>query len=247
MTLTGKVAIVTGASRGIGKAICTEMARAGADIVAASRTERESDPRLPGDIHQTAAAVEAHGRRALPFKVDVADEESVAAMVRATLDAFGRIDILVNNAALVVPGDLRTIKVRHWDLIWRVNVRGPFLCAKACVEPMVEVGGGHIINVSSLGATRDSGGPYGPTKAALERWTRGLAQELRAVHVAASVLLPDGAIDTPGLRFLPTVPRDMRPAEDMGRAAVWIAEQDADTVSGRTFTDLEILRGTADG
>jgi citronellol/citronellal dehydrogenase len=241
MSLEGKVAIVTGASRGIGWGIAVEMARAGADIVVASRTERESDPRLPGDIHKTAADVEALGRRALPIKTDVADEESVAAMVRATIDRFGRIDILVNNAALVVPGNLRTIKVRHFDLIWRVNMRGPFLCAKACAEEMVKVGGGHIINISSGGATSEGPGAYGPTKAALERWTVALAKELRDDNIGAIVLLPKGAIDTPGLRFLPTVPTEMRPPEDMGRAAVWIAEQAPLALTGQKFTDLEIL------
>lgn len=241
MPLTGKVAVVTGASRGIGLAICTEMAKAGANIVVASRTERENDPRLPGDIHQTAEAVEALGRRALPVKTDVADEESVAAMVQAALETFGRIDILVNNAALYVPGTIRTMKVRHWDLIWRVNVRGPWLCARACVEPMIAAGGGHIMNISSGGATSRSASPYGPTKAALERWTVGLAIELEQYHIGASILLPEGGIDTPGIRFLPNPSASMRPAEDMGRAAVWIAEQDPATVNGRKFTDLEIL------
>jgi citronellol/citronellal dehydrogenase len=103
MTLAGKVAIVTGSSRGIGKDIALAFATEGADIVVAARSESQPDPRLPGTIHETAQEVEALGRRALAVKTDVTDEEQIAAMVQRTLDTFGRIDILLNNAAILVP------------------------------------------------------------------------------------------------------------------------------------------------
>src|SRR5919106_4524295 len=103
MTLAGRVAIVTGSSRGIGKDIALALAAAGADIVVAARSETPPDPRLPGTIYDTATEVEALGRRALAIKTDVTDEEQIAAMVQRTLDTFGRLDILVNNAAVLVP------------------------------------------------------------------------------------------------------------------------------------------------
>src|SRR5262245_18321926 len=108
---------------------------------------------------------------------------------------------------------------------------------------MARAGGGHIINISSQGATLETPCHYGPTKAALERWTLAIAHELRPDNIGASVLYPDGPIDTPGIRFLPTPSRPvMRPPEDMGRAAVWIAEQEPLAVTGKRFVDIEVLQ-----
>ena len=131
MKLAGKVAIVTGSSRGIGKDIALAFAGEGADIVVAARSESEPDPRLPGTIYETSQAVEALGRRALAVKTDVTDEAQVATMVQRTLDTFGRADILVNNAAVLVPRGILDLPTRHSDLHYRVNLKGPILCIRA--------------------------------------------------------------------------------------------------------------------
>ena len=152
MKLAGKVAIVTGSSRGIGKDIALAFAAEGADIVVAARSETQSDPRLPGTIHETAQEVEALGRRALAVKTDVTDEEQIGAMIQRTLDTFGRIDILVNNAAVLVPRGILDLPTRHLDLHYRVNIKGPILCIRAVLPSMLKQGQGWIINISSNAA-----------------------------------------------------------------------------------------------
>ena len=132
MELEGRVAIVTGSSRGVGKNIAVELARAGADLVVAARTEQVKDPRLPGTISDTAEEIRAMDRRALPVRTDVADEESIEALVRSALEEFGRIDVLVNNAGIMAPGPLVDVSLKRWDLVMRVNVRGPVACSLAC-------------------------------------------------------------------------------------------------------------------
>ena len=175
MTLAGKVAIVTGSSRGIGKDIALAFAAAGADIVVAARSDSQPDPRLPGTIHETAQEVEAFGRRALAIKTDVTDEEQIAAMVQSTLDTFGRIDILVNNAAVLVPRGILELPTRHLDLHYRVNIKGPILCIRAVLPTMLQQGQGWIINISSNAAISQGLVPtpmsdrYGPSCTQLPR------------------------------------------------------------------------------
>lgn len=149
MKLAGKVAIVTGSSRGIGKAIALELAREGADIVVAARTEVARGP-LPGTIHQTAEEIRALGRHALAIKVDLTQEKDVETLINEALSQFGRIDCLVNNAGINVTGKLLDIPLRHYDLLWSINIRGIILCAKAVLPHMIARKEGNIINVSSM-------------------------------------------------------------------------------------------------
>jgi NAD(P)-dependent dehydrogenase (short-subunit alcohol dehydrogenase family) len=126
------VAVVTGASRGIGRAIAVALAQAGADVVCTARsTEAQPHKVLPGTIEDTARKVQALGRRALAIPVDVSKEDEVEAMTRRVLDEFGRLDILVNNAAIAAPGSFLEVPVRRWDLVMNVNLRGAYLCARA--------------------------------------------------------------------------------------------------------------------
>jgi citronellol/citronellal dehydrogenase len=257
MKLEGRVAIVTGSSRGIGKDIALAYATAGADIIVAARSETQPDPRLPGTIYDTAKEVEALGRRALAIKTDVTDEEQVAAMVQRTLDAFGRIDILVNNAAVLVPRGILDLPTRHFDLHYRVNLKGPILCLRAVLPTMLKQQQGWIINISSNAAIFPGPGPYhevrptravmyAATKAALERLTQALAVEYQAQGISANVLSPMGRVRTPGNVFGMTppggTPEPFEKAEAMGKAAVYIASQPPQTFTGNILFDEEMVR-----
>src|SRR5512134_836942 len=127
MKLAEKVAIVGGASRGIGKDIALAFATEGAKVVVVARSEVEPDPRLPGTIHQTVQDIEAAGGQAIAVKADVSDEEQISAMVTRTLEAYGRVDILINNAAVLVPRNILDLPTRHIDLHNKVNIKGPLL------------------------------------------------------------------------------------------------------------------------
>ncbi|MDP6783352.1 MAG: SDR family NAD(P)-dependent oxidoreductase, partial [Dehalococcoidia bacterium] len=126
MRLRDRVAIVTGSSRGIGKAIALAMAREGADVVVAARTESAGQSRMPGTIHETAEMIRALGRWAVPIKVDISSEDDTQEMVRRALADLGRVDILVNNAGVFPVGPFADLPIRHWDLAIRVNLRGTF-------------------------------------------------------------------------------------------------------------------------
>jgi citronellol/citronellal dehydrogenase len=137
MKLAGKVAIVGGASRGIGKDIALAFAAEGAKVVVVARSEVEPDPRLPGTIHQTVDEIKTAGGEAIAVKADISDEAQVETMAKSALDAYGRIDILVNNAAVLVPRGILDLPTRHIDLHNRVNIKGPILCVRAVLPAML--------------------------------------------------------------------------------------------------------------
>jgi len=257
MKLSGKVAIVTGSSRGIGKAIALTYAREGADIVVAARTE-VAKGELPGTIAETAEAVRALGRRALAVRCNVGDEDDVDQMVRQTMDEFGRVDILVNNAAVGYYVPLMETPSKHWDLVMRVNVKGPYLCIRAVVPIMAAQGGGSIVNISSPaaenvyskvqregGVRRPSGLLYGASKAALERVTRGLAVEVVDRNIAVNALKPTAPTASEGLKFWN---RDadpdlwLSPDVYMTKAALFLAMQDGRGVTGEVFDDQSLCQ-----
>jgi citronellol/citronellal dehydrogenase len=245
----GKVAIVTGASRGIGKAIALGLAREGAKVVVAARSETAPDERLPGTIHETVAEIEKLGGEALAVRCDVTDEASVAAMVETTLAKFGRIDVLINNAAIDFPFPAREMPLKRWDIVMKVNVTGPFLCAKAVLPAMSAQGGGSIVNITSnAGAERGSGtvgysAVYGVSKAALDRFTWALAAEEGKHNIAVNAVKPWGVVSTEGMRMW--VPEEDRvgwklPAS-MVACALFLARQDASGVTGCVAFDDEFI------
>jgi len=188
--LTGKVAIITGASRGIGLAIADSFAEAGAKVVLSSRKQDALD--------LAAETIRAKGAGVLPFAAHTGDSESIRALVTACLDQFGGVDILVNNAATNPHfGPILTSEESHWDKILDVNLKGYFRMAKACIESMRERGGGKIINVASVaGIQHQQGmGIYGISKAGVLMLTRTLAVELAADNIQVNAIAP-GFIQT---------------------------------------------------
>ncbi len=257
MTLKGKVCIITGASRGIGRDVAVALGAEGASVVVAARSETVSDKRLPGTIHTVAREVEERGGQALAVKCDVAKDEELEYLVKTTMDRFGRIDMLMNNAAILVPGNMLSVQTRHIDLIWRVDGRAPLILMKMALPHMIEGGGGHIINISSRAAVFPGPGPYnvppgspvggsfyGMIKAGLERMSQGLARELTPNKIAVNVLSPQGGIATPGNRFARNDPENpdlnFEEAVEMGKATVWVIQQDPAQFTGNILYDKEI-------
>jgi len=229
--MTGKVAVVTGASRGIGRAIAVALAQAGADVVCTARsTEAQPHKVLPGTIEETARQVQALGRRAVAIPVDVSKEEDVEAMARRVLAEFGRLDILVNNAAVAAPGSFLEVPIRRWDLVLNVNLRGAYLCARAFLPSMIDRRGGSIINVSSYAAhTEGSWGlAYSVSKAAMERLTTGLAAELSPSGVAVNALQIERYVTSEGFVYLSPGAdySTWDKPETVGDALLWLASRE---------------------
>ena len=247
MRFQGKVAIVTGASRGIGKAVALALAQEGAQVVVAARTEEAG--RIPGTIHQTAREVEALGGKVLAVRTDVSDEASVDEMVRQTLEAFGRIDILVNNAAVAFYSTVAEMPVRRWDLVTRVNLRGPFLCSRAVLAQMMEQRSGSIVNLSSVAADPQGltyvGIAYCATKAAVERFTTALAEEVRQYNIAVNAVKPRGIVLSEGMQFWnPHADWSQwdKPDDFIVKSILFLAAQDAASLTGQVFVDEELCR-----
>ena len=257
-SLSGKVAVVTGSSRGIGKAMALGLARAGASVVVAARSEEERD-QAPGTIYATAAEIEALGGKALPVRCNVREEESIQAMVGETLDAFGAIDVLVNNAGIGTYRPFLETTLREWDLVMDINLRATYIGCRTVAPIMVEQGGGSIINISSHAAgnifsstlSADAGQDiammgqsYGVSKAAVERLTWGLSAELGQYNIAVNVLRPLRPVLTEGFQA-------QRPDADystwaspgdMVKATVFLAGQDASGLTGANLTAEELVR-----
>jgi len=247
MKLKGKVAIVTGASRGLGHDFALDFAKEGADIVVAARTESEG--KLPGTIYKTADEIRALGTLALPIRCDVTSEDSVNEMVQKTIKEFGRIDILVNNAAVAWWPPITETPLKRFELVLRVNIIGPFLCVKAVLPTMINQKCGCIINISSYAANKRvrgfSGISYGVSKAALERFTWGLAAELGQYNIAVNAIKPFKAIGTEGMlaQTRADVDKpDWKTPELMVKACTFLAAQDAAGVTGVVASDDEFCQ-----
>lgn len=188
-SLSGKVALVSGASRGIGRAIACSLAREGADLVLCA-TSREG-------VERTGREVIALGRRALAVACDVGKAEQVEALVRAALEAFGRVDVLVNNAGIAPRAELGRMADADFDRVLQVNLAGPFYLARRLVPRMVERGGGRIINVSSISGTLGTPrlSAYCASKWGLNGLTQALAAELKQARIMVCAVLP-GSVDT---------------------------------------------------
>ncbi|MFQ5839713.1 MAG: 3-oxoacyl-[acyl-carrier-protein] reductase [Candidatus Methylomirabilales bacterium] len=189
MSLEGRVAIVTGGSRGIGAAVAASLARAGAKVVIVARDLPRADA--------TAAALRADGATVVAMKADVAVGAEVEALVDETLGTFGRIDVLVNNAGMTRDGLLIRMKDEDWDRVIEVNLRGAFLCTRAVLRPMIKQRSGRIVNVTSLVGVRGNAGQanYAAAKAGLIGLTKATALEVASRGITINAVAP-GFVET---------------------------------------------------
>ena len=195
--LDGRVAIVTGSSRGIGRAMALRLARDGAAVVITGKSE-ESTEKLPGSIHTVVTEIEDGGGRALAVRVDVRHEHEVEAMVEKTVERFGRVDILVNNAGALWWQPLLQTPPKRYDLMWEINVRASYLCAYYALPHMVDQHWGHIINCSPPISTEATPGyvAYMTTKMGMTRIAIGIAAEHAGDGIAANSLWPVTMIES---------------------------------------------------
>jgi 3-oxoacyl-[acyl-carrier protein] reductase len=185
MALEGKVAVITGASRGIGRAIAEVLAQRGADVVCGDRLEEQA--------RATAAAIAAAtGRRASGCLVDVADSKSAQEFIDCALSSFGRVDILVNNAGITRDNLIMRISEEDWDAVIDVNLKGAFNCCKAVIRPMMKQRYGRIINISSVAGLAGNAGQtnYAASKAGLIGFSKSLAKEVASRNITVNVVAP---------------------------------------------------------
>jgi citronellol/citronellal dehydrogenase len=245
--LKGKTLFITGASRGIGKAIALRAAADGANVAVVAKTA-EPHPKLPGTIFTAAEEIEAAGGRALPLQVDIRDEEQVHAAVAKTAETFGGIDILVNNAsAISLTGTLET-PVKRFDLMWGVNARGTFVCSQACILHLRKAANPHILTLSpplnldprwfQLHTA------YTISKYGMSLCVLGMAAELRRDGIAVDALWPRTVILTAALAMLGgiTPPEKCRKPEIMADAAHVILTRDSRATTGNFHIDEDVLR-----
>ena len=231
--LSGRVALVTGASSGLGRATALGIAQAGADLILVARSET--------DLQQVAAEIEATGRRALVCPVDLSDSAALTDAVSRGVDAFGRLDILVNNAATDVPGPVTELTSDDWDRVMNVNLRAPFLLAKAAFPHMHRLGGGIIINVSSVAGKRGwaNASAYCASKFGLTGLTQALAAEGKPHGIRACVVYPGGMATDWGAfdldarigqeRKVPS-PTDALPPQRVADLLIWMCTAPAEVV-----------------
>ncbi len=240
MDLQGKVAVVTGASRGIGRAIALDLSRRGASVVV-------NYNQSAAEARQVAETVESEGGQALAVQADVGDFDQAADLIKATVDTFGRIDILVNNAGTTRDQLLMLMKEEDWDLVLRTNLKSVFNCCKAVARKMVRQRSGRIVNVSSVSGIAGQGGQtnYCASKAGMIGFTKSLAKELGPRNITVNVVAP-GFVDTDLTADLPEDLKqrgiDLTPlgrtgqAEEIAYAVAFLASDLASFITGEVLT-----------
>ena len=256
--LEGKVAVVTGASRGIGAAIAARFAAEGARVICAARTLREGDHPLAGSLEKTVADIQAAGGVAHPVAVNLANPAECQRLIRETPDIYGPVDLLVNNAALTYFIPVKDFPLNRWLRSWEVNFHAPFILSQTALEQMIPRQTGGIINISSGAAVGPGRGPYpagggvsggvcyGAEKAALERFTQGLASEVYQYGIAVSCVAPSLVVPTPGTVYHNLVsgmddPQG-EPPHLMADAALLLATEPLDQVTGRVTYSQPLLQ-----
>ena len=257
--LDGKVAIVTGASRGIGAEISRLFAKEGARVVCVARTLKEGDHILEGSLEMTCAQIRESGGEATAIAANISLPEDCERLVEETKAAYGPADVLVNNAALTYFIPIKDYPLNRWLRTWSVNVHAPFLLSQLVLPDMIEAKGGSIVNISSSSAIGPGRAPYdenarkdiaetcyGAQKAALERFTQGLALEVYEYGVSVTCLSPSVVVPTPGTLYHKLVssmddPKGEHP-ELMAKATLLLATEPQEKITGRVTYTQEILK-----
>lgn len=239
---TPRTALVTGASRGIGKAIALGLAARGFDM-AVNDIARQEDA-----LRQVAGEIEASGRKALSLIADVSDKQAVDGLVESVVAEFGRIDAVVNNAGILIAGEVEALKEEHWDQVMDVNAKGTFLVVQAVLPIMKRQRGGRIVNIASIGGKHGAPGQahYSASKAAMMGFTRVLAQEVGPMGITANCVCPGiiltdmGRVnlDDPEIRQAwqdKTAMRRIGDPEDVVGPVAFFASEDSAFVTGQTL------------
>ncbi len=240
-----KTIFITGATRGIGKAIALKFAEEGANIVIAAKTVKPH-PKLPGTIFDAAEEIESAGGKALPIRTDIRDENQINDAVQQTIDKFGSIDALVNNAsAISLTGTLET-PMKKFDLMFGINVRGTYAVSQACLPYLLKSNNPHILNIASPINLNPKWfqeyTAYTIAKYGMSMCVIGMSEEFKNDGLAVNALWPKTIIDTAALRLVPGVDSEAsRDASIMADAAYSILSKDSKTCSGNFFLDEEVL------
>jgi NAD(P)-dependent dehydrogenase (short-subunit alcohol dehydrogenase family) len=257
--LDGKVAIVTGASRGIGEYIAKLFAKEGGKVVCAARTLKEGDHIFEGSLQKTCDDINADGGQATPVAVNISLPEDCEKLIEETHNAYGPVDVLVNNAALTYFESIKDYKVNRWMRTWAVNVHAPFILSQLVLEDMIPRKAGSIVNISSSSAIGPGRGPYsaeerqtaegdvcyGSQKAALERFTQGMAAEVFEYGVSITCLSPSLVVPTPGTVYHNLVTGIDDPTGEhpdlMAQSTLLLATEPQEKITGRVTYSQQIL------
>jgi len=247
-SLKGKTAFISGASRGIGKAIALRLARDGANVAVVAKTA-EPHPKLPGTVFSAIQEIEAAGGKGLPCVCDIRFEDQVLDAVEKTVRRFGGIDILVNNASAISLTHTPDTDMKRYDLMHGINTRGTFLCSKACYPALVKADNPHILNLSPpLNMEARWFAPhvaYTMAKYGMSLCVLGMAEEFREVGIAVNALWPKTVIATAAVQNLlggdAVVARSRKP-EIMADAAHYILSQSSRELTGQFLVDEDVLR-----
>jgi citronellol/citronellal dehydrogenase len=241
--LRDRVAVVTGASRGIGRALAIRLAQEGADVVVAAKSEQSTE-RLPGSIHETADAIRAVGRRALAIPTDVRDENAIRILIERTIAEFGRVDILVNNAGAIWTQPILQTPPKRFDLMMGVNARAAYTACYYALPHMVKQQWGHVLNMCPLLTSRPSPGKvaYIISKLGMARVALGVAAEHERDNIAGNTLWPRTIIETQASIAWKMADRSQwRTPEIVCDAALAIFAQEPRTSTGHQWIDEAVL------
>jgi citronellol/citronellal dehydrogenase len=247
MSFANKTVFITGASRGIGKAIALKLAKEGANIVIAAKSIEE-DPRLGGTIFTAAKEVEEAGGKALPVQLDIRDEQQIKQAVEKAMETFNSLDVLINNASAIRLANTEQLEAKQFDLMQQINVRGTFLVTKACIPHLKNGNNAHILTLSPpLNLDAKWLAPhigYTLSKYNMSMMTMGWAKELKKYKIAANALWPKTTIATSAVQNLlggDALMKMSRTADIIADAAYSILKKSSTECTGNTFIDEDVL------